>query len=699
MFREVETLVRPRRIAVIGASSRNESQGNIVIGNLTDRNYSGEIVPVHPAVEAIQGFNCVPSIADLPAGIDLAIASVPAHAAAETARALDAAGVDAAIFFATGFTEAETQAFREVAHAARLNIHGPNCMGLINCTDGIALYPSRPSESLRTGPVALIAQSGSAAISTINAAPFGFAKIVTVGSEFQITAADYMRWLAQDEATTTVGVILEAIKDPTAFAVAAETLFAAGKSLAVLNVGRSRPGAAAARAHSGAMTSDADTYDLFFRDCGIPVAADYDELIAALQCLAAWGRQDTAGRIAIAGISGGQTALACDVAEAVGVTPTTFGEDTMRTLQEVLPGTPGRNPVDLGAVVGRETRNNEGAIDAILASPDTDMLALIQDSQSNLNERSLRYYLSVIAAYCRSAEKAGKPVVAISPSSRETHAEVREAFGSAGIPVMRGLREGLVGIRACFAGQTARPKGCGKPEIAAATLSALRAEIAACAGQIAPEPAMRLLDAYGIPVARSVVVRDKAEAAARAAEIGFPLVVKVASGDIDHRSELGGVVTDIEDPAALEAAIEAIEANVNRAAPGAAIDGFELQTQVTGDVEAVAGFVAAPPFGAKLIVGSGGTLVELYADRALGLAPLAVNEAHEMIAATALGRRLGGYRNLIPETDTGPLAQLLVRLSHLARDFGDLIAECDLNPVMVAGGTGDCVAVDVLMTR
>lgn len=699
MFREVEALVRPKRVAVIGASSRNQSQGNIVIDNLTGRGFAGGIVPVHPSADAIQGFACVPSIADLPDGTDLAIASVPASAATETAQALDARGVDAAIFFAAGFTAAEDRAFRDVARAARLNIHGPNCMGLINCTDNAFLYPAKPTETLRTGSVSLIAQSGSAAISVINAAPFGFAKIVTVGSEFQITSADYLRWLAEDEATTTVGIVLEAIQNPAAFAAAADALFAAGKALAVLNVGRSKPGAAAARAHTGALTSDADTYELFFRDCGIAVADDYDELIACLQCLAAWSRQTTPGRVAIAGISGGQTALACDIAEAVGITPTTFGSETERTLREILPGTPGRNPVDLGAVVGRETRNNEGAIDTILASPETDMLALVQDSQASLNQRSLRYYLSVIAAYCRSAEKAGKPVVAISPSSRETHADVLEIFDASGIPVVRGLREGIVGIRACYAGRSARAKGSAAPVLAEPELAALREAVAGSDGQVAPELALRLLDAYGIPVARSVFVRDKAEAAAGAAEIGFPLVVKVASGDIGHRSELGGVVTDVEDAAALEAAIEAIETNVRRVAPQAVIDGYELQTQVAGDVEAVAGFVAALPFGAKLIVGTGGTLVELTADRALGLAPLTPEEAQGMIAATALGKRLGGYRNLIPETDTASLAQLLVRLSHLASDFGDLIAECDLNPVMIRAGDGECVAVDVLMTR
>lgn len=697
MARDVETLVRPRRIAVIGASSRNQSQGNIVIDNLTRRGYAGEIIPVHPNADAIDGFPAVPSIADLPEDVKLAMASVPAHAAAETAAALDAQGVASAIFFAAGFTEEETQAFRAMADTARINIHGPNCMGLINATDGIFLYPAKPTEVLRAGPVSLIAQSGSAAISVINSAPLGFAKIVTVGSEFQLTASDYMRWLAQDDSTATVGVILESIKDPAAFAAAAELLFEAGKALAVLNVGRSATGAAAARAHTGAMTSGADTYELFFRDCGIPVVDDYDELIAALQCLTALRRQPGPGGLAIAGISGGQTALACDVAEAVGVTLADFDAATVARLQEVLPGTPGLNPVDLGAVVGRETRNNEGAIDTILACPQTTALALIQDSQTNLNDRSLRYYLTVVAAYCRSAEKAGKPVVAISPSSQGIHPEIRAAFDERGIPVIRGLREGLVGVRACYT-EAISSKTPHEPGRKLAE-PALREEIATRDGPLTPQQCARLLAAYGIPTVSSVTIRDASEAAAQAETVGFPLVAKVVSADIAHRSELGGVVTDIRDPAALDGALTDIERAVRRAAPDARIDGYELQSQVAGDLEAVAGFVAAPPFGAKIVVGTGGTLVELTADRALGLMPLSHDDALALIGETGLGKRMAGYRKLLPETDPGPLAALLVNLSRLAENFGDLIAECDLNPVMVRAGSGEVMVVDALMVR
>lgn len=695
-MREVETLVRPQRVAVIGASSRNPSQGNIVIDNLRQRGFPGEIIPVHPSADAIDGFPAVVSIADLPPDIDLAIASVPARAAAETASALDLHGVASAIFFAAGFTDEEAAAFRTVARTARLNIHGPNCMGLMNVSDGVLLYPAKPTETLRAGPVSLIAQSGSAAISVINSAPFGFSKIVTVGSEFQLTAANYLHWLAGDDDTAAIGVILEDIKDPAAFAAAAALLFENGKSLAVLNVGRSRPGAAAARAHTGAMTSDAETCELFFRDCGIPVVDDYDELIAALQCLTAWGRRPCAGRLAIAGISGGQTALACDLAEAAGVPLATFGDATAQVLQTVLPGTPGRNPVDLGAVVGRETRNNEGGIDAILASPDTDALALIQDGQSSLNDRSLRYYLSVIAAYGNSAAKSGKPIVAISPSSQDIHPAVRAAFEASGVPIIRGLREGLVGIRTCYAARPAPHKPHSAPDPEAA---ALRREIETQDGQLSAALCVRLLDAYGIPTVSSLIVRDAAEALEKAPDLGYPLVVKVASGDIGHRSELGGVVTGVQDADALTAAIGAIETNVGEAAPEAKIDGFELQTQFDGALEAVAGFVAAPPFGAKIIVGTGGTLVELTADRALGLAPLGPEEARDMIAATKLGVRMSGYRNLIPDTDPRLLAALLVNLSRLAQDFGDLITECDLNPVMIRAGTGEVWAVDVLMLK
>lgn len=700
MKRDVTALIRPRSIAVVGASAKNVSQGNLVIENLLDRNYPGKVIPVHREAESILGLRTVKSIGDLPDGIDLAVASVPATAAAQSALALAAKGVNAAIFFASGFSDSEDAEFQSVADSSTMNIHGPNCMGLINCTDSIFLYPAKTLARLKSGGVSLIAQSGSAAITIINSAHFGFSKIISVGNEIQLTSADYLRWMAEDEDTTTVGIILESIKDPLAFSHAVEQLFENGKSLVVLKIGKSKTGTVATVAHTGAMTSDAETYDLFFRANGIATVNDYDELLASLECLSRWGHCSSRNHLAIGGISGGQTALACDIADEVGVTLAEFSSATQSQLQDKLPGTAGANPLDFGAVVDKSARDMCGAIELMLKAPETDVIALIQDCQSGMSDRSLEVYHDVVRDYCQSASGASKPVVAIAPTSEDVHAVIRGEFERHNIPVINGLREGIVAIRTLrlrtreLAGRSA----CANEGPIVPERQELRAELRQHNGQLDNRTVLRILSAYEIPVLESVIVPGFAEAVDYAATVGFPLVVKIASRDISHRSDVGGVVLGVRDLGMLEEAIASIARNVARAIPNATIDGYELQAEFQGDLEAMVGFMASAPFGSKIMVGSGGTLVELFSDYALGMAPLSTDDAQKMIAATKLGMRMSGYRNLIAKTDSASLAKLVENVSILARDLGDIITECDLNPVIIRQGSGEVVVVDALMS-
>ena len=707
MTRDVTSLIRPATIAVIGASATKRAQGNAVIDNLLSRNCASRVIPVHRSARTIQGLATVAAIDDLPDGVDLAIASVPAAAATETARALEARGVKSAIFFASAFAPADAEAFRSLAAASAMNIQGPNCMGLINLNDSLFLYPATTSSKIRAGQVAFVAQSGSAAITLMNSAEFGISKIITVGSEFQLTAADYMDWLATDDDTAAIGVVLEAIQDPDAFARAARRIHENGKSLAILKVGNSAVGSAATLAHTGSMTNDADTYRLYFEANGIATVDDYDELNAALEILSRHGHRPGAGsrgpgRLAIVGISGGQTALACDVAAAAGVHLAHFSDEVVRRIGEVSPGTLAQNPIDFGSVVDEAARDIAGAIGAVLDDDGIDALAVIQDCQAGLHEKSLESYATPIDAYCRSALATSKPIVAISATSEAVHPDIRAKFESHGIPIVSGLREGIVGIRTMLRprppARADTPETPGMQERKTRALGLIQNDLKRGRSQLAPGNCLEILTAYGIPTSRSLVVANASEAAERVAEIGFPLAVKIASRDIAHRSELGGVVLGVTDLDGLAAAIARIAGNVATAAPDAAIDGYELQREVRGDLEAVVGFVASPPFGVKVMVGTGGTLVELNDDLAMGLAPLTVADVQALIASTKLGRRMDGYRNLIARTDTRPLAELVSNLSLLARDLGDRITACDLNPVMIRAGSGAVAVVDVLMT-
>ena len=678
------------------------SQGNVVIENLHKWKFPGTVIPVHPSADMIEGLPALRAIGDLPPDVDTAVVAIPAASVLENLILLEQAHVRSAIVFANGFSAEEEARFRAFGATSRIVIHGPNCMGLVNFPDLVPLYPARPSLRIRSGRCSLIAQSGSAAISVMNSIAVGLSKVVTVGSEFQLAASDYLAWLASDEATDTVGIVAESIKDPEDFAEAVERIRVAGKGLVVLKVGTSELGSAATKAHTGALITSSDAYNRFFAECGVAVVHDYDELVASMECFSQARPRASKGGVAIVGISGGQTALACDIANEAGVKLARFGTQTSEAVRLFLPGNSGENPVDLGASPQPELRKIPEGLRAVLADSSVGALAILQDAQVSLNPYGLQSYMQYIGIYRDIGAQAAKPVVVVSPTSESLHERIVTVLSEGSVPLLRGLRAGLIAIgnlgigQIGKAGRWAQVHGRNRPFYNAAA-DELRQELSRVSGTVPPDLCVRVLKAYGFPFVRSVVVRDARDAMARAHEVGFPLVVKIASPDIPHRSDVGGVMLGIDSHPQLENAIARIAANVAAASPQARIDGFELQEQFKGDVEAMIGFAATPPFGSLVVVGTGGTMVELQADRAVRLAPMEIEDAAGMIESTRLGKLLAGYRNLMPETDTSKLADLVIRMSRVAADLGDLMTACDLNPVLVCKGSGAVCLVDALM--
>jgi len=698
MKRDVTPIMRPGVVAVLGASATRTTQGNQVIGNLQGAGFQGQIIPVHATASEINGLAVSQGIAALPRGVDTAVVAIPASGVAAALIELEAAGVRSAVVFSNGFTPDQERDFRAVSSRSTMAIHGPNCMGLIDLHEHMPLYPATRSAKARPGNVAVIAQSGSAAISLLNSSSFGMSTIVTMGSEFQVTAPDYMRFFATDPRTSVIGIVLESIQSPAEFAEAVRLVFAAGKSLAVLKVGRSDVGNRAVQAHTGAMISRAEAYDCFFASLHVPVARDYDELIATLECFAGTDRLPRGSRLGIVGISGGETALACDVAADLGLAPAAFSDDTRAAILAALPGAAGSNPLDLGATVNHTPDHDRAAIAAILDDPGVDTLVFIQDMQASLTDAMRTNYTPHMLEYGHHAARTSKPVVMLSPSAENTHPVIHDMMAAFRVPVLRGMRAGLVALRNLGTLGDARAAAAETTRhLPHADLAALRAAIGGHTGALPATLTRQLLAAYDIPFVPSADAADEATAIAAAARIGYPLVLKIVSPDIAHRSDVGGVALGIADPEALSVAMARMTKQVRAALPDARLTGFELQRYFIGQIEAMAGFVAAPPFGTLLTIGTGGTMVELQADRSLELCPFTPSRASAMIRETRLGALLDGYRNLVPATDITALARLASNLSRLAADLGDLLAECDINPVLVAPRTGDVHVVDALI--
>ena len=693
----LNALIRPRTIAVIGASPKRQTLGNVALDNLANYKFAGRVIPVHAEAPEIAGLAVVRAIEALPDDVDVALASVPAAGVADVVRRLDRRGVRTAIVNTAGFSAEQEAELRLLVGSSRILMHGPNCMGLINLSDATPIYTGGITSRIRRGPVALIAQSGSAAISVINSSTAGFSKVVTIGSEYRVTGADYLRWFASDDDTSVVGLVLESIPDADRFADAVDLVHAAGKSMVVLKVGRSATGARATLAHTGALIRNDDAFKGFVERYGVPVVDDYEELIATLEAFAVCRKRPTRGHVALMGISGGETALACDICDEIGLPLSVFSEATGSALRAALPGIAGQNPLDIGQSVGRPPGAALAGMTAIMNAEEVGIGVVLQDMQASLPASSHHNYTVHLGTVAELSRNVGKPVVLISPTAEIMSDRLLAQLEDTGVPPLRGLWPGLAAVKSMmdWAGRRPDPRRLGGRSLTPERVG-IRQEIAGLNGPLPSKLVVRLLASYGIPVVKSVVARSAAEAVKLAGQIGYPMVVKVASADVPHRSDVGAVQLGIRNEAGLSAALALIEKNVREKVPGAVIDGYEMQEELIDCVQAMVGYQAAPPYGALTIVGSGGVLVELEADKALSLSPVTAAEAGVLLAPTRLGKTLDGYRNLIPRTDTAALAGLVSNLSELAADFADLVPECDLNPVLIRKGSGEVRVVDAL---
>jgi len=697
----ISALMRPRSIVVLGASASRQAKGNAAIRNLEAQGYGGDLYVVHRTAETVDTIPALPSISALPVGIDVALVSLPARSVGAALEQLAERGCRSAVVPSVGMTDAELGRIAELAEQTGMAIHGPNCMGVINVSDRIPLwfYEGMLTEE-RPGDIALVSQSGSASMFVVRSTEgVGYSKIISTGSEAALTTADYLEFLADDPATRTVACVLESIPDIAAFEAAVGHLRSADKPLYVLKVGRTAAGASASVAHTGALIGRDDAYRRYFRALDVPMLRDYDELASVLQCATVPGLpQPAGGGVGVVTISGGQAALAGDLATEAGVDLPELQPATTAALMAVQPEATAANPYDAGVSLAAPEVGYEPVLRAMLEDPGLDSVAVVLDAQASLNDREVQFtmaYFDAVARVARSRPR--KPLVVASSSSTAIHPAYTNVLGPE-VPVIRGISNAFAALLALAGNSRVIEDAQDQdPFVAGTDLERLRKVVGDEEGTLSAETTTELLDAYGIPVVPSLVTTSDETAVEWAATTGYPLVVKVAAPGLAHKSDIGGVVMGIDDEPELRRAFHQVIAAGRSAGADPTELRVEVQRQVVGWTEAMLGFVSDPVFGAVVTVGSGGTLVELTND--IEAAPVVVTEsvAREMIGTTRLGHLLRGFRRLGPETDLEPLADLVCRLSRLAWDFRDLLSEGDLNPVLVEPGTGRCLAVDALL--
>jgi acetate---CoA ligase (ADP-forming) len=697
----LQALMAPRSIVILGASPREGTLGNTVVRNLIDLGFSGAIYPVHPSAAEVCGIRAYTDIVALPKAAECAVVCLSADKVVAALENAAVSGVRAAVIFASGFAEAGTEGrdrqarLEALASRTGLKVCGPNSLGLANISRGISLYSAAVPETLRAGNVAVLSHSGSGCIVLSNIGRFGVSHLVSIGNGAVVDVDQYLDYLADDEATRVAALFIETIRNPAAFAAAAARMKAAGKAIVALKVGRSEKGAAATAAHTGSLSGANAVYEDFFKSCGVVSVEDIDELVESVVLMQAIKTRPRGSGVAVLNVSGGEIALTCDVAQRVGLDLPDLSAATKIRLSEALPSFGhAANPLDVTGAAVFDMRMYGACIEALAADPAISIVAASQDCPAGLGSRQAETYRQMAITVANLAPSLPKPIVFYSNVAGGIHPRVGEPLVAAGVPLLQGARASLLAIgRLCknsMASQVAaeRAEPCAVKEV-------WRRRFATGAPMTERETKLFLAE-YGLPVTREECAASAEEAGAIAERLSYPVVLKIESPDLPHKSDVGGVRIDLRSREEVERAYAEITADVARLAPAARINGVLVQEMINGGTEVIVGAARESPFGMAVVVGAGGILVELLRDSALALAPIAAARAEELIASTRVGALLGGYRGFAPG-DIPALGRLVSSLSAIAAAYSDVIDAIDLNPISVAQAGKGVRIVDALL--
>jgi acetyltransferase len=685
--RPLDALFNPRCVAVIGASERAGSVGRTLLWNLLRSPFGGTVYPVNPRRHSVLGVHCFASVAEVPEPVDLAVIATPAPGVPEVVAACVAAGVRAAIVISAGFREVGPEGealegrLRDALRGSGMRLLGPNCLGLMN--PRIGLNASFAPSQAEAGHVGFLSQSGAICTAVLDWSrrqKVGFSAFVSMGSMLDVGWGDLITELGDDPATRSIVIYMEAIGDARSFLSAAREV-ALTKPIVLIKGGRSAEAARAAASHTGALAGSDAVLEAALRRCGVLRVERLSDLFDLAELLAKQPSRPAGPRLAILTNAGGPGVLATDALVLSGGELASLDPATVAALDAVLPPHWSRsNPID---ILGDADPERYGrAIDIALADPNSDGLLVILTPQAMTDPTATAMRLRELAA------RSSKPLVASWMGGEEVAAG-EDLLNQAGIATndypdaaarlftalwrysynLRGIYE----TPALVPEQGATGEGVAVLQRAQAQGRELLSEV----------EAKQVLASAGIPVVETRQAGSAEEAVAAADAIGYPVVLKLHSATITHKSDVGGVRLDLAGPEAVADAYRAMAAAVTERCGPEAFGGVSVQPMVsrhTG-IELIVGSSLDAQFGPVILFGSGGTLVEVQHDSAVALPPLNTTLARRLMEQTRVYRALQGVRGG-PPADLAALEQLLVRLSQLVLEQ-PAIREIDINPLLV----------------
>lgn len=695
----LDSFFSPRSIAVVGASATPGKIGAIPVTYQLDYGFEGELYPINPGRDEIQGRKAYATLSAVGKPIDLAIFAIPAAAVEASLDDAIAAGVKNIVMFSAGFAEigaeghAAQQRLLAKANAAGIRMIGPNCLGFMNIARNVyaTFSPVVFSGRANAGTIGIVSQSGAFgayAYAMARERGLGLSVWVTTGNEADIQVADCIAWMARDAQTKVIMAYIEGCQDGERLKEALALARDAGKPVVVVKVGRTTLGAAAAASHTASLAGDDAVFDALFKQYGAWRAHTVEDFFNIAYALSISGVPEK-GKLGLLTVSGGVGVLMADDAADCGLDVAPMPQAAQDWLLAQVPFAAPRNPVDITGQVTSQLDLIETTARVMLRDGDYGSL-LIFLAAAGLSDPMQALQKDV--AKTLTAEFPGRTIMFSTLFSRE-HQRALDACGCASFHEPSGAIRVLAALE-FFRLQRKMQKA--QAEDTALVMTKTRTRVAIPSGTRNEADSLALLREHGVPGVPIRVARNSGEAAEAARMLGFPVVMKILSADITHKSDIGGVALNLSDEAAVRAAYDRVMARAGEAAPSAYLDGVLLAPMVRGGVECILGVHRDPVMGPVVMFGMGGVNVELLNDVSFRVAPVSLNQAREMIMEVKLSPLLQGYRGAAP-ADIDALAQAIAGLSDLAIVAGDTLESIDVNPFVVLPAGQGGTALDAVV--
>jgi len=695
----IEPIFRPRSIAVIGASRDPDAIGSQILHNLVTHGFNGPVYPVNPKTTVIHSMVAYPSIAEVPGDVDLALVVVPAPIVLPVLEACGRKGVRAAVIITAGFKETGPEGAArelELVECARrygMRIVGPNCLGVLNTEAAVRMDATFAPAYPPQGSVAFSSQSGALGLAILQYAldlKIGISQFVSVGNKADVSSNDLLEFWENDPGTSLVLLYLESFGNPRRFN---ETARRVGRKKPIVAVksGRTSAGSRAASSHTGSLAGADVAVDALCVQSGIIRTDTIDEMFDVAMLLA---NQPVprGNRVGIVTNAGGPGIIAADAVERSAVRMAQLAKETVDRLREKLPPTAALyNPVD---VVGDAKPDRyDAALQNTLSDPHVDAALVI------LTPQAVTEPVATAVVIKRAAATTQKPILASFVGGPRV-AEGTKMLMMAGIPSYSFPERMVSTIEAMYNYKVWRDKPK-SPPFDCTRQKGKVAELLAKARksgrlELGESEARDVVTAYGFQVPKSILARTTVEAIVAGEEVGYPLVMKIASPDILHKSDIGGVKVGIQDPSETRRTFVAMMDNARRRMPEAEIWGVLVQQMVSGGKEVILGMNRDPQFGPMIMFGLGGIYVEALKDVSFRIAPLSPEDAEEMIREIHSYALLRGVRGEKP-VNFDAIKESLLRLSLLVTDFPEIL-ELDINPLKVFSNGQAAVAIDARLT-